>query len=82
MSEIQQKEVINICDGTRLGFVCDIEINSKTGCIQKLIVPAKSKMFGIFGREQEYHICWNDIKCIGEDLILICVNIDDIVVDL
>ena len=81
ISEIERKEVINVCDGGRLGFVCDVEIVVKTGCIKKLIVPARGKFFGIFGHVQEYHICWCDIKCIGDDLILICANIDDILVE-
>ena len=29
--EIRNKEVINIYDGKSMGFVCDIEINLKTG---------------------------------------------------
>lgn len=81
ISEIERKEVINVSDGCRLGFVCDMEIDTKTGCIKKIIIPAKGKFFGLFGRELEYHICWKDIKCIGDDLILVCVNIDDILVE-
>lgn len=80
-SEIEKKEVINVCDGARLGFVCDMEIDIKTGCTKKLIIPAKGKLFGIFGNTQEYHICFEDIKCIGEDLILICADINDILVE-
>ncbi len=81
ISEIERKEVINVCDGCRLGCVCDVEIDIKTGFVKKLIIPAKGKFFGLFGCALEYHICWNDIKCIGDDLILVCVNIDDIIVE-
>ena len=80
-SEIKEKEVINVCDGCRLGYVCDMDIDIKTGIIKKLIIPAKGKFFGLFGTEQEYHIKWCDIKCIGDDLILVHANIDDILTD-
>lgn len=80
-SEIERKEVINVCDGARLGFVCDADIDIKTGCVKKLIIPAKGKIFGIFGHCLEYHVCWNDIKCIGDDIILISAVTDDILVE-
>ena len=37
--DLRQKEVINIKDCKRLGYVCDIEFDRKTGCITHLIVP-------------------------------------------
>ena len=33
-SDFRQKEVININDGKRLGFVCDVEINLKSGRVR------------------------------------------------
>lgn len=81
ISEIQQKEVINVCDGSRLGFVCDFEIDEKSGKIKKIIVPVKGKFLGLFGNAEEYQICWNDIKCIGDDTILVCANVNDILVE-
>ena len=33
-SELKEKEVINICDGKRLGSICDLEIDSMTGKIE------------------------------------------------
>ena len=72
--DIKQKEVINVIDGSRLGYICDIEINWKEGKITKLIVPGPRKPFGLFGREMEYLIPWDNIKKIGEDTILIEIN--------
>ena len=34
--DLRQKEVINIKDCKRLGYVCDIEFDRKTGCITHL----------------------------------------------
>lgn len=72
--DIKQKEVINVIDGSRLGYICDVEINWKEGKITKLIVPGPRKPFGLFGREMEYLIPWENIKKIGEDTILIEIS--------
>lgn len=72
--DIRQKEVINVVDGTRLGYICDIEIDWKQGTITKLIVPGTKKAFGLFGRDMEYLIPWDKIKKIGEDTILVEIN--------
>lgn len=41
--DLRDKEVINICDGRRLGFVQDVDFDCKTGCIYFLIVPDRRK---------------------------------------
>lgn len=79
--EIRQKEVINTRDGCRLGFISDIEIDVKSGKVTKIIVPGPGKVLGVFGREQEYQIEWGDIKKIGDDIVLIDTELDDILVD-
>ena len=45
--DLRQKEVINIKDCKRLGYVCDIEFDRKTGCITQLIVPGTGKICGL-----------------------------------
>ena len=45
-SDFRQKEVINIFDGKRLGFVCDVDIDMNTGRLNSIIVPANGKLFG------------------------------------
>jgi len=79
--EIKQKEVINIKDGCRLGYVCDLIIDKKEGEILKIIVPGPAKLFGMFGREQEYRVDWDDVKQIGDDIILIDCDVKGILVD-
>lgn len=72
--DIRQKEVINVIDGSRLGYICDVEIDWEEGHITKLIVPGPRKAFSLFGKEMEYLIPWDKIKKIGEDTILIEMN--------
>lgn len=67
----KKKEVINICDCKRLGYVGDVEFDICTGCITHLIVPGPGCLCGIFGREKEYVIPFCDVKQIGDDIILV-----------
>lgn len=76
--DLKEKEVINICDGARLGFVEDVEFDLCTGCITHLIVPGPCKLFGILGREEEYVIELCQICKVGTDLILVEVNRDKV----
>lgn len=72
-SDFKCREVINLSDGERMGFVCDLEIDNCTGQIYSLIVPSKEKV-GIFPRNARVSIPWSAIKKIGDDIIL--VNFD------
>lgn len=71
MSELKRMEVINICDGKRLGFVGDIEFNKCTGKIECLIVPGPGCFCGFLGHEKEYLIPYHDICQVGNDIILV-----------
>ncbi len=69
--ELKEKEVINVCDGERLGKICDVDFDLKTGQMISLIVPGPCKVFGILGRDQEYIIPFCDIIRIGPDVVLV-----------
>jgi len=70
-SDFRQKEVINITDGRRLGFVCDVEINLESGRLDAIVIPGEGRLFGLFGKDNYYVIPWSKIKKIGEDIILV-----------
>ncbi len=70
-NELKNKEIIHIKNGDRLGYICDLEIDSDTGKITSLCVPGNYKAFGLFGKEDDIKIDWERIKKIGEDLIII-----------
>jgi YlmC/YmxH family sporulation protein len=74
-SDFRQKEVINITDGKRLGFVSDVEIDLESGKIDAIILPGVGKLFGILGKESEFVVPWDKIRKVGEDIIL--VELDD-----
>lgn len=77
--EFKQKEVININDCKRLGYVGDVDFDIVKGCIIAIIVPGPGSFCGFIAREKEYIIPFCDIKQIGEDIILVDVKERDVV---
>lgn len=71
IAELRMKEVINVCDGARLGYVGDLEVDILCGRVVALIVPGSCWFFGLFGRGEEYIIPWDAIDKIGDDIILV-----------
>lgn len=69
--DFKHKEVINITDAKRLGYVQDVTADLKTGVITSIIVPGNNKILNIFGGSNEVVIPWEKIKCIGEEIILV-----------
>jgi len=74
VSELRMKDIVNIVDGKRLGFIKDIELNLHGGKIKSLILPGTSKFMGIFGRCDDLTITWDQIKKVGIDVILVEVH--------
>lgn len=74
ISDLKVKDIINIVDGKRLGYIKDIELNLPEGKIKSLILPGSSKFMGIFGRYDDTAITWEQIKKIGADVILVEVQ--------
>lgn len=69
--DFKRKEVINIKDGRRLGFVQDVTADFKTGTIKEIIVPGNTKIFNFFSNGNELTIPWTAITTIGDDVILV-----------
>ncbi|HEY8449610.1 MAG TPA: YlmC/YmxH family sporulation protein [Bacillota bacterium] len=71
LSDLGRRDVINIVDGRRLGYVVDLEVEPSEGYIQAIIVPGRPRLFGLFGRERDLVIPWDCIVKIGEDVVLV-----------
>ncbi len=69
--DFKHKEVINITDGRRLGFVQDVCADLSSGAITSIIVPGSNKLLSMFSSSNDIVIEWQKIKCIGEDVILV-----------
>ncbi|MCI9233470.1 MAG: YlmC/YmxH family sporulation protein [Bacilli bacterium] len=74
LSDLQNKDVINLIDGKKVGNIIDVSIDSE-GKMAELIVE-KSKFFvSMFSNNGEIGIKWSQIEKIGEDVILVKITL-------
>ena len=78
IEDLREKEVINECNCRRLGYVSDVEINIMNFSITHIIVPGEGKCLGLFGYDSEYVIPCKCIRQIGQDLIMVSVNEEEV----
>ena len=71
VAELRRKEVISVKDGTRVGTVCDAEMDVESARLTAIVVYGRPRLFGLLGREEDVVIRWPDIQVIGEDTILV-----------
>jgi len=72
---MQYKDIVNINDGRKLGKIIDVVISNDNGVINKLIIQKQSFFSRIFSSSNTEEILWKQIKKIGEDVILVDLNI-------
>ena len=74
-SELRNKEVINIRDGSLLGCVCDIELNAHSGEVTAIVLPGNGILASLSPKNRIV-VPWCDIERIGKDTILVKLNCD------
>ena len=74
-TDLRCKEVINVCDGCRLGCVCDVEVALPEGRVCAIWVPGPWRWLGLFGHDGYYRIPWSSIRRAGDDIILVDVEL-------
>lgn len=71
LKDLRYKEVISVSDGTRFGYVGDLEVDVDSGQIRALIIPGPARFFGLFGHEEDIVIPWDEVRRFGQDIILV-----------
>lgn len=71
LSDLRDKDVIDIHEGRRLGYVSDVEVDPETGRIVALICPGGGRLLGLFGGVPERVVPWERVIRIGPDVILV-----------
>ncbi len=72
--ELRTKEVVNICDGKKLGNIVDIVFNSCTCKITGIVVPGERSFFSFIKSNPDVFIPFCKIRKIGKDVILVELN--------
>ncbi|MBR5743283.1 MAG: YlmC/YmxH family sporulation protein [Clostridia bacterium] len=71
LQDLRLREVINVHDGTRYGFVSDAIVDLKTGKITSIVIPGSARLMGFLGRKEDVVIPWEAIRKIGDDIVLV-----------
>lgn len=71
LSDVRDKEIININNGERMGYIYDFELDLEEGKVVAMVMSRSSKVLGLFGKNDDLIIYWDDIIKIGTDTILV-----------
>ena len=71
VSELRYKEIINVSDGSRYGWVGDVEVDLESGQVRALVVPGRLRRVGLLGREEDRVFPWEAVRRFGADTILV-----------
>lgn len=74
LSDLQNKDIVNISDGKKIGNIIDMRIDMSGNIISIIVEPSK-RVFKFLGVREELEISWEDIEKVGEDVILISINL-------
>lgn len=69
--ELRCKEIINVTDGSRMGYAGDVAVELEGGTVTALVVPGRLRLFGLLGREPDVIIPWSAVRRFGADTILV-----------
>ncbi len=68
-TKLRCKEVVNSCDGKRIGHITDIIFSMPSGAVKGVVVPVAKR--NVFSKPQDLFIHIKDIEMIGDDIILV-----------
>ncbi len=69
ISELQEKDVVNVSDGKKIGNIIDVHID-KNGNLFGLVVE-RYRFFLSFFTNNTVEVKWSQIEKIGKDVILV-----------
>ena len=73
ISDIMEKEIINVKNGKKLGFITDIDLDVENGKVSSFSITGSSVNFFSRGAEIDT-VFWRDILRIGCDTIIVSIG--------
>ena len=73
ISDIMEKEIINVKNGKKLGFITDIDLDVENGKVSSFSITGSSGNFFYRGAEIDT-VYWKDILRIGCDTIIVSIG--------
>jgi YlmC/YmxH family sporulation protein len=74
ISELGQRDIINLVDGSRLGPVRDVYIDLENGQVLSLVLSGERKYFKLLNAGSDIIVPWDKVKKIGVHTVLVEVG--------
>lgn len=75
LSDLQNKDIVNVIDGKNIGNIIDVKINEEDGSIISLVIEPNRNFFSFRNKGVDTEIYWKNITKIGEDVILVNITL-------
>ncbi len=75
LSDLQNKDIVNVLDGKNIGNIIDVRIDEETGSILALVIEPNRNFFSFMNKGVDTEINWKNITKIGEDVILVNITL-------
>ena len=66
LSELQNKNLVNVSNGKNIGNIIDVNIDYQSGNIKSFIIESKGSILTFLNKDNDMEVKWNDIQKIGE----------------
>ena len=76
IDEMKNKQVVCVKDGCVLGYISDIELDTEKGRLTSIVIYGRLRFFGLFGREDDIVIPYDDIEVIGAETVLVSTTVN------
>lgn len=76
IDELKNKQVVCVRDGCVLGYISDVELDTEKGTLTSIVIYGKLRFFGLFGREDDIVIPFDEIKVIGAETVLVTTTVN------
>jgi YlmC/YmxH family sporulation protein len=74
ISELGQRDIINLVDGSRLGPVRDVYIDLESEQVLSLVLSGERKYFKLLNAGSDIIVPWDKVKKIGVHTVLVEVG--------
>ncbi|TEB17706.1 PRC-barrel domain protein [Pelotomaculum sp. FP] len=75
ISELVQRDIVNLSDGAKLGAVKDVQIDLETGQVLALVLGSgERKYFGLMNAGRDVVVPWENIRKFGVHTVLVEVD--------
>lgn len=71
ISDLRDRDVVNVNDGKRLGVISDVDVDIENGKLKAIIIPGAGGFMGVLGKKHDLVIPWDKIVKVGVDTILV-----------